>query len=139
MVDPKGEQPGQEQFFHCGNHQLPCIQIKDYKLYLCPFAAYVDNYSKKFNIDIPKDETDYLDIRTMTLEDLHNFCFSPKHICNYCVQNGDSWPWHKSSKKLEEYKYHYTDMYFQDYDQYETIINNYKKYFLDCLNEKLNP
>ena len=139
MVDPSGNQDGENSFFNCGNYQLPCFQLKDYKLYICPFAAYINNYCKKFNISIPEDKDDYLDIRTITLDDLHNFCFQPKHMCNYCIQNADSWPWHKSNKTINEYSIPYSEMYFKDYEQYETIINSYKKYFLDCLNEELNP
>ena len=140
LVDDAGYQNPIETFFYCHFYQLPCFQIKDFKLYICPFSANVDNYCKKFSINIPEDETDYLNLKDITLDKLHKFCFSPKNKCKYCDQRHQSdWPWHLSDKTKKEYNIPNTiQYYFSDYEYYKKIINN-KKYFCDGIDKNITP
>lgn len=85
LVDINGSQDAEKNFYHNCHHQLPCFTLKDYKIYECPFAAHIDHFCKKFNIDIPLIENnDYLPLETLTLDKLEQFSYQPKNICKYC-------------------------------------------------------
>lgn len=123
LVDITGSQDANRNFFHACHHQLPCFTIKDYKIYECPFAAHINQFKKRFNIDIPDiEDVDYLDLRTLTLDRLEEFAYQPKNICKYCLQGYD-WVWHRSNRSYEEYTLPLSELFFSDYDTYEMIQN----------------
>lgn len=138
LIDDTGSYDENNNFYGCSNSQLPCFQLKNYKLYICPFAAYMDNYRSSFGVEIPEDESDYIDIRTINLDKLIDFTFTPKHICKYCVPNGGGpWIWHKSELDKKEINIPFMDLYFSDYDRYLKILNN-QDYFLKCINQDVS-
>ena len=53
----------------------PCLTLKDYKIYECPFAAHFDHFCKCSNMENPLVEGDYLDLNTITLDKLESFCY----------------------------------------------------------------
>ena len=94
LVDITGSQDMNTSFFKNCHHQLPCFTLQDYKIYECPFAAHVRHFSKKFHI--PSIEgSDYLSLRTLTLDQLEEFAYQPKNVCKYC-KPGVNWIWHLS-------------------------------------------
>lgn len=139
LVDPTGSQDP-NQFFRAGcHHRLPCFTLRDYKVYECPFSAHLEIFCKKFNIDIPDiEDSDYLDLHTLTLEKLEQFSYQPKNRCKYCKQ-GEFWCWHPSDKSLEEFTEKLSDMYFSNYQRYEKIINTHKPFLNTELLEDADP
>lgn len=72
------------QFYDCAKAILPDFTIKNYKMYKCPFSCCVHHITDcNPDIIIPEEENDYLDIRTMTLEDIYHFTFEPNNTCKY--------------------------------------------------------
>jgi glycosyltransferase involved in cell wall biosynthesis len=108
-------------FFKNCHHQLPCFTLQDYKIYECPFAAHIRHFSKKFHVDIPSIEgSDYLSLKTLTLDQLEAFAYQPKNVCKYC-KPGVNWIWHLSDGSFNEYTKTLTELYFADYAKYEEI------------------
>lgn len=125
LVEPKGFYSKEDNFYNCRNHKLPCLTIKDSKLYICPFCAHVEHYCKKANCSIEEVEgIDYLDLAKMTsLDELQTFCFTPKNYCSYCRQNVDAYAFDESKKDLKEYTCGLRELYAKDYERYESLIN----------------
>lgn len=129
LVEPSGSLNGHFNFFNCANHKLPCFTLKDYKLFICPFAAHINIYNENLGENIPLIKNDdYLDIREINndLNLLQKFCFSPKNICKYCSQNTIAVPYGPSYKDNVEFEIPIFKLYFQDYRRYENIINQGK-------------
>lgn len=125
LVDPDGLGNKHNHFFNCINHKLPCLTLKDYKLYICPFCAHVDHYCKKAGIEIEEIENiDYLDINKINnnLDILQKFCFTPKNYCSYCYFDSDTPIFTKSKKDILEFTSSLYDLYFRDYSRYEGIV-----------------
>ena len=141
IVDEEGTGNYVDNFFNCCRHQIPCLTLKDYKLYMCPFAAHVEHYFKKCGKPMPESEGDYIDIRSLggDLDKLQEFCFTPKPICSYCYHGGSATVWHRSFRDVTEYNTLLSELYFNDYNRYEKIINANKDYFLACLDPEKNP
>lgn len=127
LVDVSGSQDQEKAFNYNCQVKKPCLTLKDYKIYECPFAAHYHIFSNCFNLENPIIKEDYLDLNTITLEKLEEFCYKPKNICRYCRQ-GNTWFWHPSEKNFSEYTKTLKELYFFDYEQYLKIINiNYFK------------
>lgn len=142
LVDESGSEDEVYNFFNCTRHQLPCLTVKDFKLYICPFIAHLNHYYQKINKEVPLIEgKDYIDIRDIknNLDILQDFCFTPKPACKYCARDASLWIWHKSFRDTIEYNTKLNDLYFKDYDRYEKIISPDINYFHKCLDEKENP
>jgi hypothetical protein len=93
----------------------------------------LDIYRKKYNVNIPEDESDYLRLEDInSLDDLHNFIFKPKNICKYCdgTMSEASWIWHKYYDTKSEFIVPMEDAYFRDYDFYLKLVND-KENFLE--------
>ena len=98
LVNENGNTDPVKAYYQYCPHEIPCFTLKNYKIYICPFSAFLDIYCKKYNLNIPEEEKDYLQLEDInSLEDLHNFIFSPKKICKYCDATlpTASWLWHK--------------------------------------------
>lgn len=142
LVDIEGTQDNFNNFFNCVKHKLPCLTLKNNQLYICPFAAHLEHFCKKTNINIPlQKDVDYLEITDIKqdMDIVQRFCFTPKNICKYCNHQGNYHIFHKSFKDLMEYTTLIDDLYFKDYPRYDFIVNKRKDYFLDCLNNQTNP
>ena len=123
LVDVTGSQDMNETFFKNCHHQLPCFTLRDYKIYECPFAAHIIAFKKKFNVDIPEIEgIDYLNLKTLTLDQLEEFSYKPKNICKYC-KPGSQWVWHKSNRSYEEFTMTMKELFFEKYEEYLSIID----------------
>ena len=140
LVEPKGFYPKEDNFYNCRNHKLPCLTIKNSKLYICPFCAHVEHYCKKTNCNIKIIEgIDYLDLNKMTsLDELQTFCFIPKNYCSYCRQDVAAYPFGESKKDLKEFTYSLRELYIKDYERYESLINAGQENILWALDSKKN-
>lgn len=123
-------------FFNCTNHKLPCLTLKNNKLYICPFCAHVEHYCKKVNYKIKEVEgIDYLNLEKMTsLDELQTFCCTPKNYCSYCRQDVDIIPINFFSNNLNNYNFSLIESYLREYDSYEKTLLQNKNY----LNFNLN-
>lgn len=98
-------------FYNCYRDNKYYFTLKDYKIYYCPFAAYVNNYNQYFEQSIPIDSTDFLDLNTLTLELLEKFANTPKNICKYCVPT-QIVKWNLSKKQQDEFDKSLSELYF---------------------------
>ena len=125
LVNIKGTEDGNKQFNNCSKYRLPCFTLKDYKIYICPFAAHIEHFCKKFNINIPNDKSNYLVLdKNLTLQQLHDFCFTEKNICNYCRDDSIHF-WDKSEKTYEEFTKNNKELYLTNYPlYYKRVVNS---------------
>lgn len=140
LVNENGDTDPIKAYYQYCPHEIPCFTLKDYKIYICPFSAFLDIYCKKYNLNIPEEDKDYLQLENInSLDDLHNFIFSPKKICKYCDATlpVTSWLWHKYYNIKSEFTISMENTYFEDYDFYLKLINN-KEDFLNNYQEFLN-
>ena len=140
LVDIQGRQDI-NQFYFCQDHQLPCLTLRDYKLFICPAIAHRHILEEKANIELPLIEgKDYLNISTIqnNMDIIQDFCFTPKPSCKFCHRNDNFWIWHPSHKDIEEFIIPLREMYFTDYNRYEDIILNNFDYFIKCFRPE-NP
>lgn len=140
LVEPKGFYSKEDNFYNCHNHKLPCLTIKNSKLYICPFCAHVEHYCKKAKCEMNIVEgIDYLDLEKMTsLDELQKFCFTPKNYCSYCRQNVDAYPFGPSLKDIKEFTCGLRELYARDYERYEALINAGKDNILWALDSEKN-
>ena len=134
LVDINGMQDASIMFNEKCQVKKPCLTLKDYKIFECPFAAHFNVFANCFNIKDPLKQGDFLDLHTVTLEQLEEFCYQPKNICRYC-RDGEYWLWRQSDKSFEEYTKSIKELYFSNYEKYLSIINNHdvllNKFFID--------
>lgn len=140
IVDEKHEGDFEFNYFNCGHHTIPCFTIKDFKLYICPFAAHVSHYFKAAVISHPETLDDYLYIPDIKgdLDKIQDFIFTAKPICAYCRHETSVAIWQLSNKDLTEYNSTLMDLYYSDYPRYEKILNSGKEYFFKCFDEDKN-
>ena len=140
IVNENGKENYIDNFYNCGHHLIPCLTLKQDKMFLCPFAAHVRHYFNKANKPYPIQEQDYLLIESIQndIEKIQDFIFTPKPICAYCQHQSDLVIFSKSFRDLKEYNTSLQQMYFDDYERYLKIINPNSTYLLDCLNPEKN-
>lgn len=90
----------QKSFFErkdCVLVTIPCFTLLNYKIYICPFSAYLqfcDNDIKNYNfLDLMED---------INFNDLIKFCNCEKQICKYCKFDCPVL-WNLSDRCKEEY------------------------------------
>lgn len=135
IVNPQGTEDS-NQFYKCAKAILPDFTIRDYKMYKCPFACCSHRITDcNPNIIIPEEANDYLDIRTMTLDDIYKFTFEPNNACKYCSNEyfNNMGFWHQIDKKNTNYLYTLKDYFLYKYDIYEKFIHN--EYFAKLLQD----
>lgn len=117
-VDEKGTQNTTE----CKKQVLPCIFIRNYKVYMCPFAGTIHIYNNYCNKNIPITKNDYISIYDLTFNKLKDFISKyPQDICKYCT-NGAPMYW--STNNYNEYKeINPIDLFFKNYDEYNELFN----------------
>lgn len=127
LVDIRGSQETKKNFQQCSRKIN--LQLKDYFLYICPFSAYIKNFSDKFNLSIDSFKSDYLDIRYTNLEEFNLFYNKIKKSCSFCNQ--------EQSKEFA-YNKTFSDI-FLDYTQTKrsSYLTNYTKYNLKYNNSIL--
>lgn len=118
-VNPKGNEDI-NNFFKCHRDNKYYFTLKDYKIYYCPFAAYVNNYNLYFDQSIPITSLDSLDLNTFTLEELENFANVPKNICKYC-KPAEIVNWNLSNKQQNEFDKALSELYFIDKDLFNQL------------------
>lgn len=135
LVDESGQQDADYNFYNCNKYRLPCLTLRDSKIFICPFIAHLHHYMNKANINYElQKNVDYLDIKNINnnLDILQDFCFTPKAACKYCKQENVEWIWHASHRDLTEYNTPLYELYLKDYKRYYDIVNNHFNYFLKC-------
>lgn len=102
-----------EEIFNCVK-RWRCNQLKDGKLYICHYAAYIDYLTNAFpeEVNIKKDDQMYLDLNdeTLTIDGIYKFQQTTyPSICDHCADAhyggyaGPVEPWRKTEHKLEEW------------------------------------
>ena len=125
LNSPVLDNPKQEKE-ECNKYKIPCLFIRDYKLYLCPFAGCIHNYNNHFNKSIPITKDDYIDMHELTYDKLQDFLSQKnKNICNYCSQKLSSLFWsHNNYNKIEDYQeIDWKQMFLTDYEKYDMLKN----------------
>lgn len=117
-VDDEGKQETTE----CKKQVLPCIFIRDYKVYMCPFAGTIHIYNDYCNKNIPITKNDYISIYELTFNKLQDFINEyPHHICKYCT-NGAPIYW--GINNYNEYKeIDPVNLFFKNYNEYNELFN----------------
>lgn len=138
-VDIYGTQNAEYQFYNECHVKKPCLTLKNYKIYECPWSAHLNNFCDFVGINIPEiKDDDYLDLHTVTLEQLEEWCYKPKNRCKYC-KLGSPWMWHPSSRSIEEWTWDLYDYYINRYDEYLYKINYNKSFLNKFLRDKDDP
>lgn len=99
---------------HCKTFHY-CTTLKDTKLYICNFAAYIDSLTDKFtDVDwIETDNTEYVDLtENYTDDEILNRMSKLSLVCTHCVELNRGWSsnnpeeittWYQSEQKKEEW------------------------------------
>lgn len=139
LVDPINLKNKNINFQHCHWYTIPCLTLKEYRIYLCPFAAHINHYFKAAGLEIKTDNfSTLLDIRhPISYEQLKQVSKQPTEACQYCQQDSAVVPYHKSYQDIIEYTCGSQDLYYLDYPRYENIYNgNIKDIYSFYTNEQ---
>lgn len=82
-----------------------CV-LKDGKIYMCPVAAHIDIFNRRFGQNLELKKADYLDINQISSwREIAEFSCRYAPFCSYCDLKrwGHYGPWKASSRKIEEY------------------------------------
>lgn len=99
---------GSIEKFYCVNclyFNKFCV-LKEGKIYMCPVAAHIDIFNKKFGQGLEIKSGDYLSIYEISSwEEVAEFSCRYTPFCSYCDLKhwGHHSAWKASSKKIEEY------------------------------------
>lgn len=116
----------QHNYKSCPKYSLPCYFIKNYKIYICPFSGCVHIFNKKFNLNLEVKETDYIDLRTATMESLNELRErGPQNICKHCNMHCLPIYWSNGGNvKLEDYLgLEPSALFNEDYAKYDKLFN----------------
>ena len=92
--------------------RFACPQLKNGKIYLCPFAAQFDKLKTYFGdkITFDYDGKEYLDLNgDVTPKDFYDFIYGARPLmCNHCVGAHNKWlgpkhQWETTKKSLDEW------------------------------------
>ena len=97
-MDKTGQGNIEENFFACKSKFGYCYILRDYRLYTCPTACYMNLYNSAFNTHIPEEKG--IDIITASDEEIIKYLNTPLSTCKYCrnVHNLTPRPWRRSSR-----------------------------------------
>ncbi len=99
---------GSVERFYCVNclyFNKFCV-LKDGRIYMCPIAAHIDIFNKRFGQELAIKGADYLDIdRIGSWREVAEFSCQYTPFCSYCDLKkwGHHGPWGPSKKTIEEY------------------------------------
>ena len=103
-VDLKGSGDYKINFAQCfrGNG---CIILREGHLFTCTFAANIHHFNKRFGVNIPITEEDYVDIydEKITAGEILRRLASPIPMCRFCNMRFKRIDWHQSERKIEEW------------------------------------
>lgn len=94
--------------FYCVNclYFNKFLVLKDGRIYMCPIAAHIDIFNKRFGQKLEIKEGDYLDIyQIKSWREIAEFSCRYTPFCSYCdlKQWRHHGPWEPSKKTIEEY------------------------------------
>ncbi|MBQ7216454.1 MAG: radical SAM protein [Synergistaceae bacterium] len=103
-VNLKGNGSYRVNFAACtrGNR---CIMLRQGKLYTCTFASNIHHFCKKFGVNIPVTEADYINIydENITGEEILRRLAEPIPICRFCDMHFKLIKWHRSEQDINEW------------------------------------
>ena len=113
LLSENGDVASDEEIYGCYKRWV-CNQLKNGKLYICHYAAYLDDLKAAFpgQIKIDDDEQAYLDLNNdnLTIEDIMRFQKEAyPSICKHCLDvhfgayNGPTEPWRTTKHDINEY------------------------------------
>lgn len=96
-IDLSGSGDAVKNFAFCFESNN-CVTLKHGKLFTCVFAAHVHHFSKKFGVDIPITEADYIDIyKEPDADTIREKLTHPIPACCFCPGGRES----RSSRKVK--------------------------------------
>ena len=123
---------GKSENKYCQKYNLPCLTLKDYKIFICPFSAHLNIYCNKKNIQIKNNDFILLD-ENLNIDKLKEFCLSKKNICNYCFQKIETRFWNKNFY-ADEYIKDSKELFLNDYQTYNLLFNQVEKIDINNIN-----
>lgn len=106
-LDPTGTQDYLLNWLNCkinwGYSNI--LYLSKGKLYQCPQAAYIRHFNNFFNMSMPINKKDYIDIyQVKNTEEILKFLTKPTPFCSYCKTGKKrERPWKISEKKITEW------------------------------------
>lgn len=103
ILDLTGSQDPRHSFMNCFMSNS-CIPITNGYTYVCPTAATILNYAKKFNLNITEKDCGgkrILDFKTK--EEMAEFYLKEIPLCRFCEKTIWDLPWEKSQGKVTDY------------------------------------
>lgn len=135
----KGDSNINDLYNNCPYYMIPTLIVRKSKIYICPKSACIDIINKKFNLDIPTDEKDYIPISEASIDKLQAFFDKgPSQMCRFCERKIEYFYWHlyrDSFKDLRMYDNHTMsakNLFLHHYDMYDKLVNGKEifQYFL---------
>lgn len=105
VFDLEGKQWSWLSHLFCFNYGYTC-QLRDGRFYPCSIAAYFPNFSDHFNLEIPDNEKNYIDIYSdVSRSDFYNLISREIPHCKYCnISAGESnVKWNYSKREITEW------------------------------------
>ena len=96
-LNPKGNSNKEEIFKNCGHRY--CTILKNDHIYICPICAYIDNYNKYFNKNIPIPKG--INIYSCSAKQILNYLNKPEETCRYCTNSKRYLNWKCSNSPHE--------------------------------------
>lgn len=103
-LDLEGWRNESHSFMHCWQANN-CSVLSHGKIYPCPVVANIRHFNKKYNLDIPVSQRDYVNIYEVeSLDDIMKFYCHPIPFCRFCntFQNREC-DWGLSDCSIEEW------------------------------------
>ena len=123
---------GKSENKYCQKYKLPCLTLKNYKIFICPFSAHLDIYCNKKNIRIKNNDFILLN-EDLNIDKLKEFYLSKKNICNYCFQEIETRFWNKHIY-IDEYTKNNKELFLKDYKTYDILFNQIDKIDINNIN-----
>ena len=107
-IDLSGSGDIRRSFAFCSQANS-CITLKHGKLFTCVFAAHVHHFSKKFGVEIPITEADYIDIYKESDGDtILEKLTRPIPACRFCsggrfTKSSRKIKWHRTEQAISEW------------------------------------
>ena len=102
-MDRKGNGCINENFHACKLKFGHCYILRNYRLFTCPTACYMDLYNRYFNTSMPVEEG--IDIIKSTDNEILTYLKTPIENCKYCrnVSELTPRPWQRTTKNISEW------------------------------------
>lgn len=102
-MDLEGRGNVDENFHACKSKFGHCYILRNYNLYTCPTACYMDLYNEYFNKNMPVERG--IDIIKSTTDEILSYLNTPIENCKYCrnVMKLKPHSWRKSSRNSDEW------------------------------------